>query len=147
MSTDVLDYYVTSSSPAALGITVPGGITTPAPVWEHHTHITQGEQFLDDNAEAAEKANGIKLPARLLQYRDRNSGTTSSSTPSSISSLGSMASIDLKRKRPSNGSDTSRKYSDGHVGNQTLLMHSGVIGFILLIGFVYAWKKGAMEWE
>ena len=33
-------------------------------------------------------------------------------------------------------SDTSRKFSDGHVGNQTLLMHSGIIGFCLLTGFL-----------
>ncbi len=33
-------------------------------------------------------------------------------------------------------SDISRKYSDGHVGNQTILLNSGVIGFILLIGFM-----------
>jgi hypothetical protein len=33
-------------------------------------------------------------------------------------------------------SDTSRKYQDGHVGNQTLLMTSGIIGFCLLMGFL-----------
>lgn len=33
-------------------------------------------------------------------------------------------------------SDTSRKYADSHVGNQTLLLYSGVIGFALLIGFM-----------
>jgi hypothetical protein len=34
-------------------------------------------------------------------------------------------------------SDTSRKYSDGHVGNQTLLLHSGIVGFVLLTGFLF----------
>lgn len=33
-------------------------------------------------------------------------------------------------------SDKSRIYSDGHVGNQTLLLHSGLIGFVLLTGFL-----------
>lgn len=32
-------------------------------------------------------------------------------------------------------SDTSRKYGDGHVGNQNLLMTSGIFGFSLLLGF------------
>jgi hypothetical protein len=34
-------------------------------------------------------------------------------------------------------SDTARKYADTHVGNQTLLLNSGVIGFIILIGFMF----------
>lgn len=33
-------------------------------------------------------------------------------------------------------SDTSRKYADGHVGNQTLLLYSGIVGFALLVGFL-----------
>ena len=33
-------------------------------------------------------------------------------------------------------SDISRKYADSHVGNQTLLLYSGIIGFTLLIGFL-----------
>lgn len=33
-------------------------------------------------------------------------------------------------------SDKSRIYSDSHVGNQTLLLHSGLIGFVLLTGFL-----------
>lgn len=39
-------------------------------------------------------------------------------------------------------SDTSRRYSDSHVGNQTLLLNSGIIGFCLLIGFLFffGWK-------
>lgn len=39
-------------------------------------------------------------------------------------------------------SDTSRKYSDSHVGNQTLLLNSGIIGFCLLMGFLFffGWK-------
>lgn len=39
-------------------------------------------------------------------------------------------------------SDTARKYADIHVGNQTLLLNSGLVGFILLIGFLFyfSWK-------
>jgi hypothetical protein len=33
-------------------------------------------------------------------------------------------------------SDISRKYGDGHVGNQNLLMTSGIVGFLLLNGFL-----------
>ena len=33
-------------------------------------------------------------------------------------------------------SDISRKYQDGHVGNQNLLMTSGLVGFSLLFGFL-----------
>ena len=32
-------------------------------------------------------------------------------------------------------SDTARKYADSHVGNQTILLYSGIIGFILVLGF------------
>lgn len=34
-------------------------------------------------------------------------------------------------------SDTYREYTDGHVGNQNLLLNSGIIGFVLLIGFLF----------
>ena len=32
-------------------------------------------------------------------------------------------------------SDTSRKYADSHVGNHTILLYSGITGFLLLLGF------------
>jgi|WetSurMetagenome_2_1015567.scaffolds.fasta_scaffold00614_4 hypothetical protein len=34
-------------------------------------------------------------------------------------------------------SDTARKYTDSHVGNQSILLYSGIIGFTLLIGFMF----------
>lgn len=34
-------------------------------------------------------------------------------------------------------SSVQRKYNDGHVGNQNLLMTSGIVGFMLLIGFLF----------
>ena len=47
------------------------------------------------------------------------------------------------------GSDVAREYSDGHVGNQNLLMTTGLVGFVLLNGFLiyfcyklyYAYKR------
>lgn len=33
-------------------------------------------------------------------------------------------------------SDAWREYEDGHVGNQSILLHAGVVGFSLLIGFL-----------
>jgi hypothetical protein len=35
------------------------------------------------------------------------------------------------------GSDVAREFGDGHVGNQNLLMTSGIVGFLLIIGFLF----------
>jgi O-antigen ligase len=47
--------------------------------------------------------------------------------------------INKWKERPVFGwgfSDVTRAFSDGHVGNQSLLLISGIVGFVLMIGFM-----------
>lgn len=82
-----------------------------------------------------------------LNFTSSRMGTLTAVAKGDMTAEGTLSRIEVRgpkvmkafRGNPVFGwgfSDTSRKYSDGHVGNQTLLMHSGIIGFTLLAGFL-----------
>ncbi len=83
---------------------------------------------------------------QLIFSRERL-GKMESITQGDLSAGGTLQRLDLRSNRVMDGwrqnpifgwglSDTGYLYGDGHVGNQSLLAMSGVIGFVLLNGFL-----------
>lgn len=84
---------------------------------------------------------------KQVNYASARLETLKSVAKGDITAEGTLSRLDIRgprvmkifRESPVFGwgfSDNSRKYADGHVGNQTILLHSGIIGFVILIGFL-----------
>ena len=81
-----------------------------------------------------------------VNYASSRVGTLEAVAEGDVTAEGTLSRVDVRgpkvikvfRQSPVFGwgfSDTARKYADSHVGNQTILLYSGITGFILLLGF------------